>query len=123
MTTNEFIKLLQEEDPSGEGHIRLYDGTPFAAIAKEGYYDGYYTYLDKDDNFVATIKGYKIDIYCVDIDMFVERHFESCNRDWELIKAKFVFEFDGYNEENRQSRIDNILLKAREAYDLMMSIY
>ena len=41
MKTKDFIKMLQEEDPTGEGFIRLNDGDAILyAVSKPGYWDG-----------------------------------------------------------------------------------
>lgn len=50
MTTSEFIKMLQDADPSGEAHIRMSGGVPKYAELKEGYWDGPYSYIDSDGN-------------------------------------------------------------------------
>lgn len=71
MTTSEFIEILKKADPSGEAHIRMEGGIPLFAELKPGYWDGPYSYIDKDDNYVYTSAGSKVDIYCVDIWDFV----------------------------------------------------
>lgn len=115
MKTKDFIKLLQEADPSGEGHLRMYGGIPAFAEAKEGYWDGSYTYIDEDGNYVTSIEGYKVDIHSIDIDDFVEQHFDE---GWEALKERFKFKLNGYaNKSQRDERIDNVLKKAKEAFD------
>jgi len=71
MKTKELIKLLQEEDPSGEAHVRMPGGVPVHVELKEGYYDGPYSYIDEDGNFVETDNGEKVDVYCTDLEEFV----------------------------------------------------
>ena len=81
MKTKDFIKMLQEADPEGEGYIRLPDsGAPWFAEAKEGYWDGPYQYLEKmhpddkdnaDKRLVTSTEGYKVDIYTLDYDSIV----------------------------------------------------
>lgn len=44
MKTKELIKLLQEEDPTGEGYVRFSSGAIIGAVVKEGYWDGPYSY-------------------------------------------------------------------------------
>jgi len=61
MTTNKLIKLLKEQDPSGECHVRINGDIPYDVIRKPGYYDGYYNYIE-DDKFVFSKDGDKIDI-------------------------------------------------------------
>ena len=48
MTTSQFIKMLQEADPSGEAHIRMDGGIPLFAELKPGYWDGPYEYIDEE---------------------------------------------------------------------------
>jgi len=63
MTTGEFIKMLQEEDPSGKAHLRMDGGIPWFEECKAGYYDGPYSYIDENKNFVYKKKdgrGFKI---------------------------------------------------------------
>src|SRR5579859_334905 len=79
MKTKDFIKMLQEADPEGEGYIRLPDGgAPYFAEAKEGYWDGAYQYLEyRDDKYghdgvlVTTTTGYKVDIHTIDTDTII----------------------------------------------------
>ena len=56
MTTSQFIKMLQEADPSGEAHIRMEGGIPLFAELKPGYWDGPYEYIDEDDNYLKIPK-------------------------------------------------------------------
>ena len=63
MKTKDFIKLLQQEDPSGEAYLRLEGGAVDHVICKPGYYDGPYTYLD-GDIMVTSTAGTKVDVYC-----------------------------------------------------------
>ena len=70
MKTKDFIKMLQEADPSGEAYIRMQGGVPHCAELKEGYWDGPFQYIDDDGNFVTSIKEFKVDIHCIDILKF-----------------------------------------------------
>jgi hypothetical protein len=63
--------MLQEQDPDGKCHVRLPGGIPDYAIKKEGYYDGSYTYLDHNGNYVISDKGFKIDVYCIELEDFL----------------------------------------------------
>lgn len=100
MTTKEFIKMLQDADPEGEGHIRLPGGgVPYYADRKAGYWDGPYQYLEyKKDKYgddavlVTTIAGYKVDICVKDIEGIVWDE----NGNMERLKKRFRFEFGGY---------------------------
>jgi hypothetical protein len=81
LKTKNFIKMLQEADPKGEGYIRLPGGgAPYFADAKEGYWDGPYQYLEIDETkkhkyddsvLVTSTKGYKVDIHTMDIDSII----------------------------------------------------
>jgi hypothetical protein len=124
MTTKEFIKMLQEEDPEGNGHIRMNGGVPRFAIAKEGYWDGPYSYIDEEGNYVTTIEGYKVDVYSMDVSDFVEDIYRHNETTWEDIKSKFRFGFSGYAiKSQREERADGVLKKAKEAFDMMVDIY
>ena len=122
MTTSEFIKLLQDEDPSGTAHIRMDGGFPKFAILKEAYYDGGYSYINGNNEYVTTNKsGSKIDIYCMDIDLFVETNM-NINITWEEIKNKFVFDFYG-SEECVKEQCEWTLNKAKESFETWKEIY
>ena len=124
MTTKEFIKMLQEEDPEGNGHIRMDGGIPRFAIAKEGYWDGSYAYLDENGNYVTSIENYKVDIYSMNISDFVEDLYKHEETTWDDIKEKFKFKLGGYAiKEQRQEREDRVLIEAKKAFDMMVEIY
>lgn len=124
MTTKEFIEILQEADPSGESHIRMEGGIPLFAELKEGYWDGPYSYIDKDGNYVYSSKGMKVDIYCCDIDGFIERNFDIHDpTNWETIKNKFKFELSYSIPEQRKEREDQIIAQAKEAWDIQYKIH
>ena len=117
MKTKDLIKMLQEADPKGEGHIRMSGGIPKYAIAKEGYWDG--SYLDDNNNWVYSAAGYKVDLYTYDIFDFVDDMMDTYNEvSWEDVKSKFRFELNCYsNESSRDERSKSILKEAKEAYD------
>ena len=119
MTTAEFIKMLQEADPSGQAHIRMEGGIPVSAELKEGYWDGPYSYLDEDKNWVYSSEGSKVDLYCMDIEDFTTSGFNAYNiPEWEEIERKFIFKLGSYiSEERKTERKESILKPAREAYD------
>lgn len=71
MTTGELIKLLQEEDPSGKLHVRLFgDGIPCFCEVKPGYWDGPYAYIE-NNKWIQSTEGSKVDIYTKDINDFI----------------------------------------------------
>ena len=122
MTTNELIKLLQEEDPEGNSHIRMNGGIPRFVIGKEGYWDGCYQYFDENGNFVTSIEKDKVDIYCMDENDFVVDMYRDTTS-WEDVKSKFKFKLDGYcNIEHRKEIEDRVLAKAEEAFKMMIQI-
>lgn len=121
MKTKDFIKMLQDADPEGEGYIRMDGGIPYHAEAKEGYWDGPYSYIDEDGNYVYSIEGYKVDIYCNEIDDFVSNlvNIHEPNN-WEKIKSKFKFKLGGYCVEGqRNERAERVLKQAKEAFDMI----
>lgn len=126
MTTNEFIKMLQKADPSGNTHIRI-DGRsiPVYAEYKDGYWDGPYSYKDENGNWVYSTKGSKIDIYCEDIDDFVYGMFgKNKIPKFEEVSSKFKFELDNYCIESQRKEKENIILKeAKESYDDCIKLY
>lgn len=120
MKTKEFIKMLQEADPSGEAYIRMEGGVPYYAEYKEGYWDGYYSYIDDGGNYTSSIKDSKVDIFCQDIDLFVEG-LTDLETEWDEVKNKFRFEFSGYHDGGKD-RIERIYKEAKESFDSMREI-
>lgn len=118
MTTKELIKMLHDADPTGEAHVRMSGGIPYLAEPKPGYWDGPYSYLDEDGNWVESSKGTKIDIWTMDIWDFVERQLDiNEDTDFESIKEKIKFDLSGTKENNQKYTIDPLLKKAKEAFD------
>lgn len=101
MTTSELIKLLQEADPEGNTHIRMNGGVPVYVEHLPGYYDGAYAYIKKDgdeEKYVVTKEGSKIDIYCRDMEEFMEGLVDIHEpNNWEIVKSKY--QFDARDEE------------------------
>lgn len=98
--------MLQEGDPKDECHVRLPGGIPEHAEMKEGYYDGPYTYIDDEGNFVLTDKGLKLDVYCTELDDFV---WDEDNDDKKII-------IDLHNEK-RKKEIEARIEKIRKERD------
>ena len=119
MKTKDFIKLLQEEDPSGEGYIRIGQGPITAVVQKEGYWDGPYSYLEKSGDgkpiWVETTKGYKVDIYTMDLFDFAER-FQG---DWEKMKEHIRIEYTYLDDGKRHSEFLKHAKEECEAYKKM----
>ena len=115
MTTKEFIKMLQEADPSGECHLRMTGGIPIYAERKEGYWDGPYSYINGEGQYVYTTQGSKVDIHTYDIDDFVESNY-SMGKTWEDIEKLFVFDLTYSNKESRDERANRILAQAKESF-------
>ena len=125
MKTKDFIKMLQEEDPSGECHIRMNGGFPYHVEQKQGYWDGAYSYIDDDGNFVTSIEDWKLDIFSMDINDFVEQKFDDGDpNNWEKIKNKLKFELYPYaNPEQRKEKEEQVIAKARKMWEEMERIY
>lgn len=124
MTTAEFIKMLQEADPSGNAHIRMSGGVPYMAESKPGYYDGPYEYIDKDGRFVMTNVGEKVDIWCKEpTDIVWDSDWNawskvSIEEEWENLKAKFVFDYSAYAvESQREERRQKFFDELRKTFD------
>lgn len=115
MTTKEFIKMLQEADPSGECHIRMPGGIPIHAEHKEGYWDGPYSYINEEGQYMYTTQGSKVDIHTYDIEDFVESNY-SIGKTWEDIEKLFVFDLTYSNKESRDERANSILAQAKESF-------
>ena len=116
--------MLQKEDPTGEGHIRMTGGVPKYIEAKAGYWDGAYQYLDENENFVTSIRGYKVDIHCIDIQEYaLDLADNDEDQKWEDVESNFKFELDGYADEfQRNERIRSYLETARAAWEEMRGI-
>jgi hypothetical protein len=118
MKTSEFIKMLQEADPSGEAHIRMEGGIPRFAELKAGYWDGPYSYLDDEGNWVYSTEGNKVDIHCVDRYDFAYDMVSTYNiPTWEEVVSKFKFNLGYAIESQRKEREESSLKSAKEAYD------
>lgn len=127
MKTKDFIKMLQDADPTGEAHIRFSDGNPLFAELKEGYWDGAYHYKDDENNYVLSTLNDKIDIYFEDTYDFIESIIEENWKGtvpyetlWEIVKSKFRFELTYVH---KQDKIDEFLKKRREEFDECINIH
>jgi hypothetical protein len=109
MKTKDFIKMLQEEDPTGEGYIRLPDGgAPWFAESKPGYWDGSYQYLEKmheddvhnaDKRIVTSTEGYKIDIHVLTHESIIWDENGDMDKIRERIKVNFTYVEDKHEKE------------------------
>ena len=104
MKTLEFIKLLQELDPSGECHIRIDGIMPQYVERKEGYQDGPYSYME-DETLVFSTEEDKIDIYTFDIEEWAWENYDS----WE---DKIKFRFDYVDSSSKIAEIKSKISKA-----------
>jgi hypothetical protein len=124
MKTSEFIKMLQEADPSGEAHIRMEGGIPRFAELKPGYWDGPYSYIDEDGNWMYSTAGDKVDIHCIDRYDYVADMFSTYNiPTWEEVVSKFKFSLGYSIESQRKEREENSLKDAKEAYEHSVEMY
>lgn len=118
MKTKDFIKMLQEEDPSGEAHIRMDGGVPMFAELKPGYWDGPYSYISDEGEYITSSLDNKIDIHCVDKEQFVYDLVDIHEpNNYENIVAKFKFHFSYSIPEQKQERIDSFLKGVKVAFD------
>jgi len=119
MKTKELIKLLQEFDPSGECHVRISgrEGPVISVDEKEGYWDGPYSYLEKNEEgnwiWVESIKEHKVDIYTMEMFDFVERF----KGDFNEVKKHIRFEYDGYDKVTQGQKKENFLKNVKEDCD------
>lgn len=94
--------MLQEEDPSGECHVRINDEPISSVESKPGYWDGPYNYLEKREDekpiWVESTKGDKIDIHTIDLFIFAERY----HGDWEEMKKHIRVEYDYLSNEREE---------------------
>lgn len=105
MKTKDFIKMLQEEDPSGEGYLRIGGGDPITFVTqKEGYWDGPYSYLEKGEDgkpiWVQTTEGYKVDVYTMDMFDFAERFQGNWEEMKKHIQVKYTYLDNGQKEKS-----------------------
>jgi hypothetical protein len=99
MTTSELIKLLQEADPDGTAHVRMDGGIPYYVEHLPGYYDGSYSYIEKDEDgnerYVITRQGSKVDIRCQDISDFIDNYLDLHDpNNLEYVLSKFKLDKD-----------------------------
>ena len=109
MTTQELIKALKEQDPEGNTHVRI-RGTGVIIFAQtvEGYYDGSYEYLDKDENLVVSTKDYKVDLYTLDLEDFCLKY------DGKEVLSKLRFKCSDKIKEEYLDRVKKICKRQRE---------
>lgn len=126
MKTKDFIKMLQDADPSGEAHIRWGEGVPTHAVLKEGYWDGPFSYINEDGQYVDSIEGMKVDIYSTypndiiseEIDYNWNSYLDPIDGLWDKVKERFKFEYGGYaNESQRMEREERFLREPKEHFD------
>lgn len=118
MKTKDFIAMLQKEDPSGEGFVRIDGGAIIHCEEKPGYYDGAYHYINEEGKYVISTEGYKIDIYTESVDDVIW----ECNGDLEKIKERFILDYHhSYSGPTLKSKINDFWdsvekksIKARE---------
>jgi hypothetical protein len=124
MKTKDFIKMLQEEDPSGECHIRMDGGFPYYVEQKAGYWDGAYSYIDDDGNYVLSTMDNKVDIFTMNIERFVEKHFrENDPNNWENIKSKIKFKLTYSDPNQRKERENSVITAARKTWEEFEEIF
>lgn len=125
MTTGELIKLLQKSDPTGNCHIRIGDdrGVIVGVEKKEGYWDGPYSYLKKDDEgkwvWVETTKNSKVDFITMDLFDFAEIY----HGDWEEVKKHIIVEYDYLDNERKNHFLEIAKKECDEYFNINSKIY
>jgi hypothetical protein len=124
MKTKDFIKMLQDADPSGEAYVRMSGGVPIFAELKEGYWDGPYSYIDEDGKYITSTEGTKVDIWTKEPNDYIwddlewNSYQEPEDGLFEKLKSKFEFRFGGYAiPAHRQERIDSFFKDLKEELD------
>ena len=91
MRVKDFIKMLEETDPTGEGFIMMSDGeVPHFFQQKPGYYDGAYSYLTEDGRMIRSTKENKVDVYGRGMEYIIWDEL-----DWEISKASKASTLEG----------------------------
>jgi hypothetical protein len=105
MKTKDFIKMLQEADPSGESYVRLpYGGAVVSAEPKEGYWDGAYSYYDYETNKMhTTTLGSKVDIHVINYYDIIEQE----NGNFDKVKERIVLDHSNFSFKEQQDEKDN----------------
>ncbi|MFW6243216.1 MAG: hypothetical protein ACOC2W_03560 [bacterium] len=119
MKTKDFIKMLQEADPTGESYVRIEGGPIYRAELKPGYWDRPYSYIEKTTdnklNWVESTKGNKIDIHTISLFDFAERY----DGNWEEIKKHIIIEYD-YVSKDREEEFLKLAKKECDEYNKIM---
>lgn len=104
MKTKDFIKMLQEEDPSGESYLRINGDPIYHVEQKEGYWDGPYSYLEKGEDgkpiWVQSTKGNKVDVYSMDLYDFAERFQGNWEEMEKHIRVEYTYLDNGQKEKS-----------------------
>lgn len=120
MKTKDFIKMLQDVDPSGEANISMEGGVPVFASLLPGYYDGSYSYLDEEGNYVTSKNDSKLCIHCKSSYDFIDDEYEV-GMSWEEIREKFRFE--NISDEYIESFLSRVKIQFREIEEMETNIY
>ncbi len=86
MRTKDFIKMLQEADPSGEAFVRIDGGAIVFCEKKAGYWDGPYEYIE-NDKFIISTRHDKVDIRTTDYEDWIYNH----DGDYSSIELDFTY--------------------------------
>ena len=122
MKTKDLIKLLQEEDPSGETHVRIQGGAISHCEGKPGYWDGPYSYFDENGVYVMSTKDYKIDIITRDVDDVIWDLVETDTELKEKIRVEYDY-CDKTREENVWKHVEEEAQSAKEFNDKLQKEY
>lgn len=119
MKTKDFIKMLQEEDPSGECYVRINGGAIYWCESKEGYWDGAYEYYDKENKtWHTSSKDYKIDVHTISWDDIIWEE----EGDMDKIKTRLKPDYSNYvrkeeYETNFWKKVEKEAIDAKTFFD------
>ena len=110
MTSKELIKLLQEEDPEGNCHVRTGGGAITFVERKEGYWDGPYSYVEGegvDSTYVISTQSDKLDIHTIEASDWIWGH----HGDYSKIRLDLT-----YSDDRRQKEYLESFKKSSDEY-------
>ncbi len=111
MKSKDLIKIIKEEDPTGENHVRVPGGAVSFVERKEGYYDGPYVYKNKDGALVLTDIGDKIDIHTESI----EERIWDCEGNLDRIKDEVIIDLQNDHKDYWKTVVIPEAKKCRKA--------
>lgn len=119
MKTKDFIKMLQEEDPTGEGYVRVSGGAIYCVESKPGYWDGKYEYYDKETRTLhISASEYKIDVHTISANDIVWEEEGNMENIRKRLKPDFEVYLDKEKDyENFWNNIEKEAIEVKEVCD------